>query len=181
MIQRNDRIGCFTKTFCYMRRHITFVFILKGMFDRCPEIHCHGTDLYFYLKPFRPMNSLHCIIKNHVITPVTALLDMRQIVLFTFDFHICSFSDDRSNGIDIFFKLTYDPYSCQIFHFCFQLFDRDIFTLHFLQDTGNTFYSSTDLFNGRISIIFVILFYHMFKLDCQFFDRQLVRAQNTSP
>ena len=131
-----------------MRRHVAFIFILKRMLNGSPEIHCHRTDLNFHLKSLGAVDRLYYIVKDHVITPITALFNMSQIVLLTFYFHICSSSDDCSDCINIFFKLTDDPDTCKVFHLGFHLFNRNMFALHFLQNTGYTFYSSTDLFNG---------------------------------
>lgn len=116
-----------------------------------------------------------------MIAAVSALFDMSEIVFLTFYFHICSSSDNGSYCINIFLKLTDDPDSCKILHLSLHLLDGNMLALHLLQDTGDTLYPSTDLFNGGITIVLTILFYHMFKFDCQFLDSQLIRAQNTSP
>ena len=109
-----------------------------------------------------------------MITPVTTLLDMFQIVFFTFDGHITAATDNRGYGINIFFKLTDDADTGNVFNLFFHLFHGDMFALHFLQDTWKTLDTPTDLFNRGIQVILLVFIYNMFKLYHQFFDSKFI-------
>lgn len=60
---------------------------------------------------------------------------MLQIVFFTFDGHITAATDNRGYGINIFFKLTDDADTGNVFDLFFHLFHGNMFALHFFQDT----------------------------------------------
>ena len=144
------------------------------MFDRSPEVHSHCANLNFGLKAFGAIDRIYSIINDQMITPVTTLLDMFQIVFFTFDGHITAATDNRGYGINIFFKLTDDADTGNVFDLFFHLFHGNMFALHFFQDTWKTLDTSTDLFNRRIQVILLVFIYNMFKLYHQFFDSKFI-------
>ena len=109
-----------------------------------------------------------------MITPVTALLDMLQIVFFTFDGHITAATDNRGYGINIFFKLTDDADTGNVFNLFFHLFHGDMLALHFFQNAWKAFYTAADLLYRRIQVILLMFIYNMFKLYHQFFDSKFI-------
>ena len=174
MIQCNDSVGCIAESFCYMQRHFTFVLVLQRMFNRCPEIHCHSTNLDFCLKSLRTADRIYSIINNQMITSVSALFDVFEVIFFTFYHHIAAVSDHRGNSINIFFELTYDTDSGDVFYFFFHFIHRDMLALHFFQNAWKTFYTTADLLYRRIQVVLLMFIYNMFKFYHQFSDGKLI-------
>ena len=150
-----------------MKGHFSFVFILKRVFDRCPEIHCHSPDLDLCLNPPGTIDSFHCIINDQMIASVSALLNVLQIILFAFYCHIAAFLDHSRDSVNVFFKLADDPDPRNIFHFFLHTLYGDLLPLHLLKDAGHTFYSSPHLFNRRIEIVLFMLLDNMLELHRQ--------------
>ena len=111
-----------------------------------------------------------------MITSVSALFDVFEVIFFTFYHHIAAVSDHRGNSINIFLELTYDTDSGDVFYFFFHFIHRDMLALHFFQNAGYTFHSSAYLLNRGIQIIFSMFADNVFKFDNQFPGCQFVGA-----
>ena len=116
-----------------------------------------------------------------MIASVTTLFLMCNIIFDTFDFHIGTPGDQIRHSLNIFHKLTDDPDACNIFYLFFHFLKRNVLSFHFFQNTGNAFYTSCDLFDGRIQSPFPVFQAQMLELFYQFCNSLLVGTEYFTP
>ena len=181
MVKGIDGICSLAQTFCHMLWHIPFVFVLKGMLDGCPEVHRHSPDLDLCLKFLRSLDRIYGIVNDKMITSVSALFDMFQIIFLTLYSHIASFLDQGSDRLNIFFKLADDTHTCDVFQFFFHFLHWNMFALHFLKDAAYALDSAFHLFDRAVNIVFFTFLNNVIEFDFQLSHSQFIRAQNASP
>ena len=116
-----------------------------------------------------------------MITSVSTLLNMFQIILLALYSHIASFLNHRSNRLYILFKLADNTNTCDILQFLFHLLHRNMLALHFLKDTAYTLNSALYLLDRTVNIVLFTLIDNVIKFHFQLSYSQFIRAQNASP
>ena len=116
-----------------------------------------------------------------MIASVTAFLHINQVIFLIFNLHIRTFLDNGYHCVNILLKLTDNADSGYVLHFRLQTVEGNAFSLHFLQNAGNAFYTADYLFHGRIQVFFLVFSNNMVKLYNQFPDCQFIGTQEIPP
>ena len=116
-----------------------------------------------------------------MIAPIAAFLCVFNIIFLAFHGHICAVVNDFHYLFNILYKLADDADSRDITQLLFNIFNPDFLFLGFVQNAGNRFHPSVDLFDGRIKPPGPMLANQMVKFNRQLFHGKLVGVQDFFP
>ncbi|MNN29720.1 hypothetical protein D3C81_1433370 [compost metagenome] len=164
----------------FIRQAFT-VFIVQGMFNRCPEIHRQGADLNFGKYNLLSQSGLHRIFNNHMEAAVAAFLIICDVIFFIQHFKVFTGTDIFRHSADIFNELAHNPYAGDIFNARFQILHFHTKALSLLQYAGQPFYTSGYELNRRVFFSFLKLRAHCFEFNLEFFHSLFIWKQKSSP
>ena len=116
-----------------------------------------------------------------MITSVTTLFNMLQIILLTLYNHIASLLNQGSNRLYILLKLADNPNTGNILQFFFHSLHRNMLALHFLKNTAHALNPALHLLNRAVNIILFTFINNVIEFHFQLSHSQFIRAQNASP